>query len=650
MDIKTVLLAAIASLILASAPPAAARDVLSLDNDWRFFNGDVSGAEQPRFDDSLWPVVRLPHDWSIAGPFAETNRSGTAGAFLPGGVAWYRKHFALTSAALDQRVFVEFDGVTPNSDVWINGMHLGHHTTGWAGIRYELPAVMLGFGNGTNNILAVCADTPDQPGPPWYTGAGIYRHVRLILTDPVHIAPGGAPPSASQISPAEATAQIETAVVNESATPREISLQTTLLSPDGDAVGALESSQTIPPGATATVDQPIAFPKPRVWTPNDPALYHALIKLRVDGQISDEQTTPFAIRDVHFGADNCLLLNGKRFKLKAVSLYPDAGAFGTAVPLSIWESRLRSLKSLGVNAVHTLAHPSALEFLGLCDRLGLLVIDEFPDAPLGAENSFDVAVDYLGGSAGWPAIGCDAGLLDRTGAIRPRARELQSAWSGAPMVALARRVVPTAAMPADFGDAPGVLLADWTPKNLKPHTENVEVCSNCRQVELFLNGNSLGKQTMNPDASLRHWHVWFAPGVLRAIAGDGETPVATNELRTAGKPLKIVLGADGKNLSPAWDDVSIVRASIVDAQGTTIPGAGNWISFKLSGPGVIAAVDNANNAGPGRFQTNSCPAFQGRCAAFIKAAGPAGKINLTATAAGLKPAILNLTAASEVEP
>jgi beta-galactosidase len=173
------------------------------------------------------------------------------------------------------------------------------------------------------------------------------------------------------------------------------------------------------------------------------------------------------------------------------------------------------------------------------------------------------------------------------------------------------------------------------------------VYSNCKQVELFLNGKSLGKKTINADASPRNWQVSFTPGTLKAVAWNGKSAV-TNVLRTAGKPVRIVLATRHETLSPDWDDVAEVRATIVDANGLTIPRANNLISFKIAGPGVIAAVDNADNASEEPFQATSRHAFQGGCVAFIKARAPNGDIALTATATGLKPGRLVLWTSPEV--
>ena len=153
-----------------------ARTIWPFDSDWRFLNADSTGAEQPQFDDNAWRQVNVPHDWSIAGPFAETNLTGGAGGFLPSGVAWYRKHFSLPEKDKSRCVFIDFDGVMANSDVWINGFHLGHRPFGYVSFNYELTG-HLNFGG--DNVLVVRVDTSAQPASRWYTGAGIYRHVRL---------------------------------------------------------------------------------------------------------------------------------------------------------------------------------------------------------------------------------------------------------------------------------------------------------------------------------------------------------------------------------------------------------------------------------------------------------------------------------------
>jgi beta-galactosidase len=780
---------ALALLVGLAVTPAPARDVLPFDGDWRFLKADAPGAEQPRYDDSKWRTVNLPHDWSIEGPFGETNLTGGAGAFLPSGVTWYRKHFSLPLEDLGQRVFVEFDGVMQNCTVWINGVYLGHRPNGYVSFRYELPGSALAFGRGTANVLSVCADTSAQPASRWYSGGGIYRHVRLVVTDPVHLASDGVFVSTPEVSVRQATVKIQTTVTNASQESCAITVLTTLVAPDGDIAGAIQSSQEIAAGNGSTAEQQIVFPNPQLWDLASPKLYRAVTEIRDSEKILDSVTTPFGIRHSEFQPDTGFWLNGKNFKLKGVCLHADGGAFGAAVPLSIWEARLKTLKSLGVNAIRTAHNPPAPEFLNLCDRMGLLVMDEFFDCWTVGKNPFDyhlyfdewshtderdtilrdrnhpciiiysvgneihdtpqaekakkilsglvevahaadptrpvtqalfrpnvshdyddgladlldvvgqnyreneilaahdqkpsrkilgtenthvrqqwvamrdhapyagqflwTGVDYLGESRWWPVVGHGSGLLDRTGGIRPLGRERQSWWTEAPMVAIARRVAATDLMPTDPGYGAEerhtqVLFSDWTPKDLKPHSENVEVYSNCKDVELFLNGKSLGEKQINADASPRNWDVPFAPGVLKAVARNGNgRSVATNELRTAGPPAKIVLTTETRKLAPGFDNVAIVRAKIVNRKGIQIPRASDLISFKISGPGVIAAVDNADNASHELFQTNSRHAFQGECVAFVKATAASGKIKLTATATGLKADYLTIKTVPE---
>ena len=210
------------------------------------------------------------------------------------------------------------------------------------------------------------------------------------------------------------------------------------------------------------------------------------------------------------------------------------------------------------------------------------------------------------------------------------------------MVYIARRVAPTALAPTDpgYGTAaqerrPTVLFSDWTPRNRDPHDENVEVYSNCEQVELFLNGKSLGVKPRPTDDSPRVWSVPFAPGTLKAIGMNVGKQAATYELRTAGRPTQILLSADRASIAPIWDDVSYVTATVADDNGVIVPNANDLISFKIGGPGVIAAVDSADNNSHEPFQATARRAYRGGCFVIIKAIA-AGKMTLEASGSGLK--------------
>jgi beta-galactosidase len=216
------------------------------------------------------------------------------------------------------------------------------------------------------------------------------------------------------------------------------------------------------------------------------------------------------------------------------------------------------------------------------------------------------------------------------------------------MVHVTRRVASTPLAPTDPGYGqdrrPQVLFSDWTPRSREPHEEKVEVYSNCEQVELFLNGVSLGSKPRPADDAPRNWSVPFAAGTLKAVGMNKGKAVATHELRTAGQPAKIVLSADRASLAPAWDDVVYVAARVVDRDGVLVPDAGNLITFKVTGPGRLSAVDSADNSSHEPFQASGRLAYQGICFAMLKANGPTGRITLAASSPGLAGASIDIRA------
>ncbi len=283
-------------------------------------------------------------------------------------------------------------------------------------------------------------------------------------------------------------------------------------------------------------------------------------------------------------------------------------------------------------------------------------------------------IDYLGESRTWPTIGSGSGLLLSTALPHGRAFERESWWSTTPMVAIVRRVAAVRPAPIDPGYAnatstdqsaspatpraaapppdPTVrfsepILADWTPKDLGPHTENVDIYTNAEEVELFLNGKSLGTQKLHPDASAIGFQVPFEPGTLKAVARNAGTVVATDELHTAGKPARIVLSADkpATPLTPDWNDVRYVTATLVDDAGTRIPDSTTVVHFAATGPASIIAVDNGNMRDIDPFQAAQRKLYDGNAVALLRATASAGRIAVTASADGLPPARLTLTAA-----
>jgi len=251
-------------------------------------------------------------------------------------------------------------------------------------------------------------------------------------------------------------------------------------------------------------------------------------------------------------------------------------------------------------------------------------------------------IDYLGEAVKYPTVAYNSGLLYKTATPRPLAFQRRSWWTTEPMVYIARRIAQTPKLPTDPGynpveeRRPTVLFSDWTPKNLSAHEENVEIYSNCEEVELFLNGKSLGKKSKPADDSPRNWKVNFETGTIKAVGLSNGKIVANYELRTAGKPAKILLSADKNVIANNWDDVVFVTVTIVDENGTLIPNADNLVTFKTDGAGVLAAVDSADINSHESYQGTTRRAYNGMCFAMLKANADKGKIKLTATATNLK--------------
>lgn len=748
-----------------------ARDVQLFDSSWRFLKADTTGSEQTNFDDAGWRLLNVPHDWSIEGPYDRNNKTGRGGGYLPDGIGWYRKTFYLKNEDAAKRVFVEFEGVMAKSDVWINGFHLGKRPSGYSTFEYELTG-HLNFGKDNANVIAVRADNFIQPASRWYTGAGIYRHVHLIITNPIHVKHWGSFVTASNISKSMANIEVKTFVSNQSNASSNIWLHTDIISPDGKIVAMAESREKVSAGKEADISQKIKLRNPDLWDINNPHLYKAATKIIVNKKKVDEVTTPFGIRDEKFEAATGFWLNGKNIKIKGVCLHQNGGAFGAAVPLGVWKYRLNILRKLGVNAIRTAHNPPAPEFLSLCDEMGFLVMEESFDTweakkshaengynlyfdewwkrdtramvmrdrnhpsiiiysvgneihdnlndsagfhkykrqqdlvhsldgtrpvtmalfrpnsshvyqngfanmmdvvgqnyreneliaahnnhpdwkVIGTENGLTqdawlalrdnpfiagqflwVGIDYLGESD-WPDVVFGNSLIDKTGGVRDAGWQRQSWWSDKPMVYLMRK--------SDNAGA-GYWVSDWSPADVDSYDiAQLQVFSNCDEVELFLNNKSLGvKGRPADDASPRTWTVNFQKGTIRAVGKNDGKVVAEQELKTAGKPAKIVLTADKPDISNIWNDVVFVRATVTDKDGNPCLGADNKIKFSVTGPGVIAVVDNADVTSTEPFQASERWAYKGTCIAVVKANGNTGNITVSANAENLQEGKIDL--------
>jgi beta-galactosidase len=771
------------AVVLSVSGVAGARTVVSLDDGWQFHQGDPQGAESAGFDSSAWRRLDIPHDWSIEGRFDRNAPTGGDGGWLPSGVAWYRRVFELPANAAGSRIWLEFDGVMANSDVWLNGRHLGHRPNGYVSFRYDATEVAK---PGGANVLAVRTDTSAQPASRWYTGAGIYRHARLVIVHPVHVVPWGVHVTTPQVGADQALVRVVTRIANRSAGAEKVEVRSEILDGAGKPVAVTESIIDTNAGGEGETTEQLKVADPALWDVDSPRLHVLVTTVKAGGVVTDVTRTGFGIRQAEFRSETGFWLNGRNLKLKGVCLHHDGGAVGAAVPLGVWERRLHLLRELGVNAIRTAHNPPAPEFLDLCDRMGFLVMDEFfdcwtkgkrkadyhlhfkkwahtdlrdgilrdrnhpcivlysvgneihdtpkpdlakpilrglvdicheldPSRPVtqalfrpnnsgdyhngladmldvigtnyrdqellqawrdkpgrrivGTEQSHErstwaacrdnpphsgqflwCGIDYLGESRSWPLTVFDGGLLDRCGFVQPRGRERQSWWSSSPMVRVFRRIARTAETPPDPGYEAvewkrlQVLFPDWSPARSGPHDENVEVYTNAGEVELILNGKSLGTKPTKGDGSALNWIVPYEAGTLRAVARTGGREVASDTLRTAGEPASIVLVPDRTRTGISFDDVVHVEVRIVDRNGTVVPGATDLVRFDVTGPGRLIAVDSGSVVSTEPFKAMERKAWQGRCLAILRADSPGG-ITLRASSGKLKEASLAVSAA-----
>lgn len=350
---------------------------------WKFFRGESEGASQATIDDSSWQDVDLPHDWSIEGPKEERNPGGQRVGFFTTGVGWYRKHFQLSPEDKTKQFFVEFDGVYENSQVWINGHSLGTRPYGYSSFQYDLTR-HLKFGE--NNVLAVRVDNSRQPNSRWYTGSGIYRSVRLTVTDKLHVAHWGTSVATPQISPSQALVHVETLVQNENDNSLACTLVTRIVDPQGNVVVESGTTHELAANGNHRFEQQFRVQNPLLWSVDHPHMYSVQTLVQDNQDNRDDYETPFGIRQIQFDKDRGFVLNGRQVKLKGVCIHHDAGALGAAVPVRAWQRRLEILKSLGCNAIRASHNPPSPELLDLCDRMGFVVIDEAFDkwdAPYG---------------------------------------------------------------------------------------------------------------------------------------------------------------------------------------------------------------------------------------------------------------------------
>jgi beta-galactosidase len=662
-----------------------ARSVASFDDGWLFFKGEATGADQTAFADTSWRALNVPHDWSIEGPFDQNAPTLGNGGYLPAGVGWYRKHFTLPTTQQGKRVFVEFDGVMANADIYINGTKLGTRANGYMSFRYEITTQAV-FG-GSGNVIAVRANNSSQPASRWYAGAGIYRHVRIVATDPVHVAQWATFVTTPAASTSSATVHVQTTVQNQGTSAQSVTVQAAITAPNGSAIAPVASAaQNVAAGASVdfAVDVPVA--SPMLWSPTSPSIYALTASVRVGSTTVDDDVVPFGIRTIKYDADAGFSLNGTSLKFKGAGMHHDISGLGAAVPMRAWQRRLAQMKQIGINAIRTSHNPYAPEFFDLCDRMGFLVMDEFFDAWTGHKvagdfggatfNSSGTAdlTDTIKRDRNHPSvvlysIGNEIrdGLSSQLATAKSLTNICHATDATRPVTQALFRPKDNMYYPGNFVDVLDVFGANYRINEvaeacaLSPHHPGVvtEAGTNTSDWSMITGNNQLTGEFIWTafdylgEAADMWPTVGSATGIMdrmgthksaadsyQRLWGSTTPPTVT----TGTTASKIVLTADHTTMVTDPNDVVYVKAQISDSSNRVVTSSSAAVTFSISGPGTIIAVDSGSTTQES-FRGTARNAYQGLAFAIVQATG-AGTITVNASASGLTAASATVQASA----
>lgn len=370
---------------LADARSQFAERRILFDSGWKFRPGDFPEASSTTFNDATWRNVWLPHDWSIEYTVDPKASAGNDGGYYPAGTGWYRKVFNLFRNARNKKTGLYFEGVYMNSQVYVNGQLAGGHPYGYSSFFVDItPYVKEG-----RNIVAVRVDNSRQKNCRWYSGSGIYRHVWMITTSPVHIAHQGVFISTQNVSGGKAVVRVKTTLCNETSGGRKVNLDLKILDKSRTKVANASVSAELPAGSSREVVRDITIERPELWDVDSPYLYSAALSVKEDGRTTDEVNQPFGVRTIAYSAEKGFLLNGRKIKLYGGCVHHDNGMLGAAAFDRAEERKVELMKAAGFNALRTSHNIPSEAFLDACDRLGMLVIDEAFDGWRDSKNKYD---------------------------------------------------------------------------------------------------------------------------------------------------------------------------------------------------------------------------------------------------------------------
>ena len=358
----------------------------SFNEGWKFNKGDVNDGQDISYVDNVWEDVTLPHDWSIFNTIHRDSPASSHGGYMDGGAGWYRKIFTIPDDYKDKKVFINFDGAYMNSQAWINGHLLGIHPYGYTSFEYDLTPFLV---YGSENVLAVRINN-NLPTSRWFSGSGIYRNVWLTVLNKTHVDYCGMFVTTPSVSSSSATVNIRTKVVNQSDTSKPVILKTTIKDENGKTVFTNISESIVVSGNDInTFNQDLTVSDPQLWSPDSPYLYLAKTEVITDGSVIDTYQSTLGLRYFSFDANEGFFLNGVKTKINGVCNHHDLGALGSAVNYRAIERQLEILKEMGCNALRTAHNPPDPQVLEVCDRLGIMVMDEAFDVWENGKNNLN---------------------------------------------------------------------------------------------------------------------------------------------------------------------------------------------------------------------------------------------------------------------
>lgn len=377
------MLATLCCLLLAWTMAAQQRTETLLEKNWRFTKDDVADAMKPEFDDTRWEAVSVPHDWAIYGPFDRSNdlqnvavtqnletaasvKTGRTGGLPYVGVGWYRTTF---DAPAGKQVSLVFDGAMSEARVYVNGQEACFWPCGYNSFHCDVTPYI--YKDGRPNVLAVRLENRPQSSR-WYPGAGLYRNVRVVTTEAVHVPVWGTQLTTPHVAADYASVCLKTTV--EGAGTQDVRIVTEILSPEGQVVAVKDNTMKINHGKP--FEQNFLVDKPQLWSPETPYLYKASSKIYVDGRQVDEYVTRFGIRSIELVADKGFFLNGKHRKFQGVCNHHDLGPLGAAINVAALRRQLTLLKDMGCDAIRTSHNMPAPELVQLCDEMGFMMMLE----------------------------------------------------------------------------------------------------------------------------------------------------------------------------------------------------------------------------------------------------------------------------------